>query len=71
MEIYSLTARGQALAHSIRSPNTPEWAVIFFLKKQGRATAEQIRSYIPSVTASTLAKLRIRGIIHDETGVNV
>lgn len=71
MEIYSLTARGQALAHGIRSPKTPEWGVIHFLFRQKKATAEQIKSYIPGATSATLAKLRIKGIVRDETAVGV
>lgn len=71
MEIYSLTYRGRALSHSVRSPDTPEWKVIHFLAKQGRATKEQIQSYVPETSSTTLARLRIKGIIRDETGVNL
>lgn len=71
MEVYSLTTRGRQLSHSVRSPNTPEWAVIHFLAKQGRATKDQIKSYVPSASSATLAKLRIRKIIQDDMGVIV
>lgn len=68
MEIYSLTARGKVLAHNTRSPHTPEWGVIYFLAKQGRATTEQIKNYVPSSTSITIARLRMKGIIREETG---
>lgn len=71
MEIYSLTFKGRALSHSTRSPNTPEWKVIYFLSKHSRATKEQIISNVPDASSSTLARLRIRGIIQEETGVTV
>lgn len=68
MEIYSLTSRGKALAHNTRSPNTPEWGVIYFLARQGRATTDQIKNFVPSSTSITIARLRIKGIISEETG---
>ncbi len=71
MEIYSLTTRGRALSHSVRSPKTPEWGVIYFLAKQGSATKEQIIGYVSSASSSTLMKLRLKGIIQDETAVRV
>jgi hypothetical protein len=69
MEIYSLTTRGRVLSHSVRSPKTPEWGVIYFLSKQGSATKEQITGYVPSASSSTFMKLRNNGIIHDETAM--
>lgn len=69
MEIYSLTTRGRALSHSIRSPKTPEWLIIHFLARQGKATNEQIMDYVPGATNMTLARLKSRGVIKDESGV--
>jgi hypothetical protein len=63
VEIYELTSIGRGLAHSTRSPDTPEWKVIYFLSKQGRATKDQIQSYVPLATSATLAKLRIKHVI--------
>jgi hypothetical protein len=68
MEIYELTTTGRGLAHSMRSPNTPEWKVIYFLSKQGRATKDQIQGYVPDASSATLAKLRIKHIIQDAGG---
>ena len=69
MEIYSLTSKGKALSHSVRGAPTPEWKVVYFLAKQGRATKDQIKEYVPIASSSTLLRLRIKGIIQDETGV--
>ena len=71
MEIYRLSSRGEELAHSFRSPRTPEWAVVHFLAKRGGATKETILEYVPSASSLTLAKLRMRGIIVGGTAVNV
>jgi len=71
MEIYRLSSRGEELAHSFRSPRTPEWAVIHFLGKRNVATKETIFEYVPSASSSTLAKLRLKGIIIGGSSVNV
>jgi len=69
VEIYSLTSRGRSLSHNTRSPRTPEWGVIYFLAKQGRATTEQIKTFVPSSSSFTIARLRIKGVIREESGV--
>lgn len=71
MEIYRLSNMGQRLAHSYRAPRTPAWGVIYFLDKNGVATKEQILERVPGATSVTLAKLRLRHIVTEETGVNV
>lgn len=71
MEIYALTNTGRSLSHSVRSPNTPEWRVIYFLAKNGQRTKEQILSYVPEASSATLAKLRIKGVIKEDSGVTV
>ena len=71
MEIYRLSARGEELSHSYRSPRSPEWAVIHFLSKRGTATREQVFEYVPSASSSTLAKLSIRGIIIGGKGAGI
>lgn len=71
MEVYSLTRLGRTIAHSPRGGDSPEWSVVYFLAKQGKATTEQIKSYVPTASSSTLAKLRTRGIIRNEAGVSV
>jgi hypothetical protein len=63
LEIYRLTGRGEELAHAVRSPRTPEWAVIHYLNRQGVATKEQVLTYVPSASTMTLMKLRMRGLI--------
>ena len=71
MEIYRLTNRGQRLAHSYRAPSSPAWGIIFFLSKRSVATKEQILENVPNASSTTLAKLRIRRIISEESGVEV
>lgn len=71
IEIYRLTPRGEELAHSYRSPRTPEWAVIHFLARRVAATKEQIYENVPSASSSTLARLAIRGIIVGGRSVTV
>ncbi len=63
MEIYRLTGKGEELAHSYRSPRTPEWAVIHFLYRRGAATKEAIYDSVPSASSSTLARLSLKGVI--------
>lgn len=72
MEIYSLTARGRMLSHSIRgNPDNPKWGVIYFLARTNSATKEQLKEYVPAATSATIASLKYRGIIKDETEVMV
>lgn len=71
IEIYRLTARGEALAHSYRSPRSPEWAVIHFLNRRGAATKDMIFDNVPSASSSTLAKLSIKNIIVGGRSVTV
>jgi hypothetical protein len=71
IEVYRLTGRGEELAHSYRSPRTPEWAVIHFLYKRGSATRDQIYEQVPSASSSTLAKLSIKGIISSGRMVSI
>lgn len=71
MEIYRLTNMGERLAHSYKSPPTPAWGVIHFLNKRGMATREQIIENVPGATSLTLAKLRNKRVVIEETGVNV
>ena len=71
MDIYRLTGRGEDLAHSYRSPRTPEWAVIHFLSRRGAATKEMIFDNVPSASSSTLARLSLRNIITSGKGVNI
>ncbi len=70
MEIYTLTSRGQVLAHSRRNPPTPEWGVIHFLSRHGSGTREQILEYVPGASTTTLVKLRMKRIITESTGVS-
>jgi len=71
MHIYSLTSRGETLAHSYRNPSTPAWKVIHFLNRRGKSTREQILENVPDATSVTLFKLMSKHIIMEETGVNV
>ena len=71
MEIYRLTSRGERFAHSHSNPDTPAWGVIHFLNKRGLATKEQIIENVPYATSVTLAKLRMKKVVAEETGVNV
>ena len=71
MDIYRLTPRGEALAHSYRSPRTAEWQVLHKLALYGVMTKEQIYENVPSASSSTLAKLSIKGFIEGGRKVNV
>ena len=71
MEIYRLSKLGYALSHSTRNPSTPEWNVIHYLSRMHAASKEKILREVPHVTASTLARLRMKRIIIEETGVSV
>lgn len=71
MNIYRLTSRGEELASSYRSPRTPEWAVIHYLKRRGSATKEMIFNGVPSASSATLAKLSIKNIIASDRRVGV
>lgn len=71
MEVYSLTSVGRALAHGIRNPSNTKWKIIYFLSRRESATKEQILSYVPDATALTLAELKGKHIIQDETQVNI
>jgi hypothetical protein len=71
VEIYSLTSRGMRLAQSHRAPINESWGVIFFLSKRHLATKEQILENVPSATTATLARLKLKRVIAEESGVNV
>lgn len=71
MQIYSLTVRGERLAHSYRAPDTPEWRVIHFLKKRGSARKDQILENVPGTSSATLAKLKSLKVVAEETEVSV
>ena len=63
MDIYRLTPRGEALAHSYRFPNNPAWSVLHFLSKRGYSDASTIYANVPESSPNTLAKLSKNGII--------
>jgi len=63
MEVYTLTSKGRSLANSTTAPNSPEWGVIFFLSRQGRATNDRIINYVNGASQDTLAMLKRKGII--------
>lgn len=71
MEIYRLSKLGYALSHSTRSPQTPEWSVIHYLARMHSASKEKLLAELPGVTSTTLARLRIKRILVEETGVSV
>lgn len=71
VEIYRLSQIGYALSHSTRNPPTPEWGVIHYLARMHSASKEKLVSEVPGVTSTTLARLRIKRILVEETGVSV
>ena len=71
MDVYQLTGKGEQLAHSYRSPRSPEWAVIHYLYRHGAATKEMVYENVPSASSSTLAKLHIKGIISGGRGSGI
>lgn len=71
MEVYRLTHLGYRLSHNIRHEEKPEWGVIYYLSRMHVATKEKILSEVPGTSPSTLAKLRIKKVIVEESGVDV
>lgn len=71
MQIYRLSKLGYALSHSTRNPQTPEWSVIHYLSRMHSASKEKLVAEVPGVTPSLLARLRIKRILVEETGVQV
>ncbi|KKL98818.1 hypothetical protein LCGC14_1820670 [marine sediment metagenome] len=71
MEIYRLTRLGSQLAHSYNNERTPMWGVIHYLNRKGVATKEQILEHVPYATSTTIAKLRWKRVISEDTGVTV
>lgn len=71
MEIYRLSRLGYALSHSTRNPPTPEWNVIHYLARMHSASKEKIISEVAGVSSLTLAGLRRKRILVEETGVSV
>lgn len=63
MEVYELTPMGRTLANSTTAPQTPEWGVIFYLSRHGRATGGSILSYVSGASARTLAHLISKRVI--------
>ncbi len=71
IEIISLTSKGEALSHSVRSSPQPAWRVIYFLKRLGgRATFDKICTFQfggDSVQAkNTIGFLKAKGIVVGE-----
>lgn len=71
MQIYRLSKLGYMLSRSTRNPPTPEWGVIHYLGKMHAASREKILTEVPSATSATLARLRAKRILMEETGVTV
>lgn len=71
MEIYRLSKLGYALSHSTRNPPTPEWTVIHYLGRMHSASKEKLLTEVPGTTPATLANLRRKKILVEETGVSV
>jgi len=72
--IWGLTNRGIRLARNPHNPNTPAFKLISFLDKVPRASKETIGDYCglsPVQTAVILRELKGKGIVAEETGVNV
>lgn len=71
MEIYSLSKLGYALSHSTRNPPTPEWNIIHYLAKMHSASKEKILAEVSGASTTALARLRMKRILIEETGVSV
>ena len=71
IEIISLTGKGDALAHSVRQSNAPEWRAINYIKKMGGKTSkENLVSFAYNgdyATASSVVRnLKYKGIVTTE-----
>jgi len=71
MAIYRLSPLGYRLSHNIRHEDKPEWGVIYYLSRMHVATKEKIIAEVPGATPITLAKLRLKRVIVEESGVDV
>ncbi len=74
IQVYALTPLGRAMARSVKNPPTPPYRIIHHLDKVGHATRDQLESMLGISTAEAavaLVKLRHKGIIVDETNVEV
>jgi hypothetical protein len=72
--IWGLTSRGIRVARNPHNPNTPVYKIVAFLDKVPRASKETINDYCglsPTQTAVILRALKARGIVAEETEVNV
>jgi hypothetical protein len=77
IEIISLTPKGEALSHSVRSGNSSDWrvkmgwAVIHFVKRVGsRTTFDKICSFVfggdVARTRTVITYLKSKGIVVGE-----
>ncbi len=71
MKIYRLSTLGYSLSHSTRFPNTPEWRVIHYLGRMHSASRDKIISEVDGATIMTLERLRMKGVLIEDTGVSV
>ena len=70
MKIYTLSRRGEMLAHSTRNPDTAEWRIIHYLSRQHSASKEKIMADL-KVPSTALANLSAKRIIVEDSGVSV
>jgi len=71
MRIYQLTPLGDRLSHSTKGTGSPEWKIIYHLKKVHMAEKRQIENFCglgPGEATSALVSLSNRHIIQEVTG---
>jgi hypothetical protein len=69
MDIYHLTPKGMVLAHNYKGSDKPAWRVIYYLRKMGDRTKEQILSDNPGVSSMTISYLNHKNVIASDTRV--
>lgn len=74
LQIFRLSPLGDNLSHSIKAPQSAEWKIIYYLKRVGHATKDQVATNcgLSSGEASAaISNLRAKKVVVEETGVEV
>ena len=71
MDIYRLSNIGYRLSHNFRHENSPKWAAIHYLARNHFADKEKILREVPGLTSGMITELRTKGVIVNETGIEV
>ena len=68
MKLYQITIKGQRMARSVNSPDTPAMRVLYYMDKNGTVSNEQIESNAgvdATEIPTAVGTLRRRGMIQE------